>query len=115
MRIEFARGDSYERGFLLKNKATGQPITDVFDDIFFTVKKYATDADYKFQKRMSTGGIVSDGDGHYTVYIAPEDTDQLSFGDYVCDFELMKDGGSYKRTFIGTLKLTQEVTYSGNE
>lgn len=115
MKLEFARGDSYERGFLLKDKASGAPVLDTFQEIYFTVKKYSTDPEYKFQKRLSTGGIVHDGDGHYTLYINPADTNDLPFGEYDCDIEFVKDDGDYKKTFFGTLKLTKEVTYSENE
>lgn len=115
MKLEFARGDSYERGFLLKNKATGEPITDTFEEIYFTVKKYATDSEYKFQKKLTSGGIVSDGSGHYTLYINPSDTNGMQFGEYECDIELLKDSGEYKRTFFGTLVLTREVTDCNNE
>lgn len=115
MKIEFPRGDSYERGFLLRNKTTGQPITDTFEEIYFTVKKYTSDADFLFQKKMTTGGIVHDGEGHYTLYIRPSDTDGLPFGEYICDIELVKDGGEYKKTFFGSLELTRESTASNNE
>jgi hypothetical protein len=112
--IVFARGDSFEKGFLLKNKKTGQPITENYDEIYFTVKKYHTDHEYLFQKRMTTGGIQSDGDGHYTLFILPEDTNGLSFGKYDIDIELRK-GELYKRTFSGTMELTKEVTHQNNE
>lgn len=111
IKIEFARGDSYQKGFILKR--SGQPVTEVFDDIYFTVKKFCTDHDYLFQKRMSTGGIVDDGDGHYTLFIEPEDTNELSFGDYDCDIEVKRTG--YKRTFQGKLTLTKETTHIYNE
>lgn len=113
MNIEFARGDSYERGFVLKDKTSGKPIIEDYDDIYFTVKKSHLDKDFVLQKRMTTGGIVSDGGGHYTLFILPEDTNGLSFGDYDCDIEVRK--GTYKRTFFGGLKLTKEVTHQNNE
>ena len=111
--IEFARGDTYERGFILKSKQTGQPITEIFDDVYFTVKKKHTDHDFVLQKRMSEGGIVYDGEGHYTLYIEPEDTDNLLFEEYDCDIEVKNAG--HKRTFYGKLKLTKEVTHEYNE
>ena len=113
MKLEFPRGDSYERGVVLRNKSTGQPVTDTFDEVYFTVKKKAADSDYLFQKRMTTGGISNDGNGHYTLFIYPEDTNSMAFREYDCDFEFVKD--NYKRTFAGTLKLTEEVTHQNNE
>lgn len=111
IQIEFARGDSYQKGLLLKRG--GEPVTDTFEDVYFTVKKSYSEHEFILQKRMSTGGIVYDGNGHYTMFIEPDDTNGLSFGDYDCDFEFRASG--YKRTFYGKLKLTKEVTHYYNE
>lgn len=113
MQLEFARGDSYERGFILKDATTKQPILTEWDEVYFTVKKLSTDHDFLFQKRMTTGGIVYDGEGHYTLFILPSDTNSMAFGEYDCDIELKKD--NYKRTFYGTLRLMKEVTHAYNE
>lgn len=113
MNITFPRGDSYVRGFVLKDSRTGEPITDAFEEVYFTVKKLWSSTEYQLQKRMSTGGIVSDGDGHYTLFISPEDTNEMKFGDYDCDLEFVKPG--YKKTFCGRLKLDKEVTHQSNE
>lgn len=111
MVIEFARGDTYQKGFLLKQN--GAIVTDTFTDIYFTVKGNYEETDYVFQKKMSAGGISDDGNGHYTLYIEPSDTNGLSFGEYDCDFEFVGEG--YKKTFAGVLKLTKEVTHQANE
>lgn len=112
-KIEFARGDSYEKGFILEDSA-GQPIAEAFDEVYFTVKKSFSDKEYKLQKRQSTGGIVNDGNGHYTLHFAPEDTDRFAFASYDCDIEF-RNGESFKRTFTGTLTLTKESTHRANE
>lgn len=109
--IEFPRGDSYQKGILLKRD--GLPVSETFDDVYFTVKKNHTDYDFVLQKRMSTGGIIYDGDGHYTIFIDPEDTNELPFGDYECDIEVRRSG--YKRTFFGKFKMAKEVTHYYNE
>jgi len=109
--IEMARGDTLAKGFILAR--SGQPVPENFDDVFFTVKKYYSDHDFVLQKRMSTGGIVYDGEWHYTMFIDPEDTNNLAFGDYDCDFEFKRDG--YKKTFYGKFKLNKEVTHYYNE
>ena len=114
MRIEFARGDDYQQGFIIKDKATGNAIIEPFDEVYFSVKKRYTDKDVKLQKRMTEGGIVDDGLGHYTLYILPGDTDDLAFGDYDFDIEFTR-GDDLKRTFTGTLTLLREVTHSRNE
>ena len=114
MKIEFNRGDSYERGFILKNKATGATITTAWDEIYFTVKKYNTDTEFLIQKRLTSGGIVDDGNGHYTLFIEPADTDGMPFGAYVCDIEVV-EGDYYKKTFPGSFILNPEVTHVSNE
>lgn len=111
MKIEFARGDTYQKGFLLKRN--GATVTDQFTNIYFTVKSNFEEADYVFQKKMSTDGIVDDGNGHYTLYVEPSDTNGLAFGEYDFDLEFVADG--YKKTFYGKLILTPEVTHAGNE
>ena len=98
MQIEFARGDSYQRGFIVKRN--DQTVAQVFDHVYFTVKKFYADHDYLFQKTLDNEGIVYDGNGHYTLTIDPEDTDGLAFGEYDFDIELKDDNG-YKRTFSG--------------
>lgn len=113
MLLKFARGDSYEKGFVLRNKSTKQPILTEFNEVYFTVKNHYDDDEYCFQKRMSDGNIVYDGQGHYTLFIYPEDTDGMAIGKYDCDIEFVKE--YYKRTFAGELELTKEVTHVSNE
>lgn len=110
--IEFSRDDSYERGFQLKRN--GEPDTTVFDEIYLTVKKRAFERNAMIQKRLTDGGIVSDGDGHYTVFFRPEDTDGLDFGEYVYDIEVRKD--DFCRTLcVGKFIMGSEVTHRCNE
>lgn len=111
MVIEFARGDTYQKGFVLKQN--GETVTDSFTEIYFTVKENYQDSDAVFQKKMTESGIVDDGDGHYTLYIFPTDTNGLAFGEYDCDFEFVGEG--YKKTFYGKLHLMPEVTHVSNE
>jgi hypothetical protein len=112
--IMFARGDSYEKGFKLQQKS-GTPILTVFDEVFFTVKKDFKDRNYVFQKRMSDGGIVNDGNGHFTLSILPNDTNGLSFGEYDCDLEFVVGENEFKRTYEGKLTLLPETTHQNNE
>ena len=112
MQIEFARGDSYQLGFVATRN--GEPVTDEFDHVYFTVKKCYADHDFLFQKTVANGGIVYDGEGHYTLNIAPEDTNGMEFGDYDFDIEVRNNDG-YKRTFSGKLTLSKETTHWYNE
>jgi hypothetical protein len=111
MVIQFRRGDSYEKGFVLrKNK---QPDPTEYDEIYLTVKKQSTDMRYLLQKRLTTGGIVNDGNGHYTVFFFPQDTDNFAFGSYEFDIEVRKE--NYCRTFCGDFIIDKEITYRSNE
>ena len=109
-KIEFPRGDSYHKGFILKQGDV--QIGDQPDEVYFTVKNNYEERSYLFQKKLSTGGITFDN-GHYVLYIDPQDTDGRKYGDYVFDFEFIFDGK--KSTFCGKLKLTNEVTFVTNE
>ena len=114
MTIEFARGDSYAVGFQLREKDSGTAIDSEFDEIYFTVKRAYTDKEYKFQKTLTGGGIVSDGNGHYTLNFLPEDTATMAFGRYDVDLEFDR-GENFVKTFAGELNLTKETTHSTNK
>ena len=107
-----ARGDLYCFPFCLL--IDGEQSVMVPDNIYFTVKKCFSDAEYLFQKRLSSGTIASDGQGNYWVTILPEDTDGLEFGAYVFDIEVVMLP-RFKRTFPGRLVLTGEATHRCNE
>lgn len=113
MKISMARGDILTKTFTLKN-ADKTVYSDIPDEIYFTVKKYHTDHDFKFQKSLSTGGISNIDTGKYRFTIMPEDTNGLAFGDYDFDIEVIKLPG-LKQTFYGKLFLDKEVTHSYNE
>lgn len=114
MEITMARGDLVSKTFLVRGPDK-QPYTEDFDNIYFTVKRFATDKNYKFQKRLSDGGIIKTNDGEYEFTIMPEDTDNLDFpADYEFDIELVSNG-TIKQTYYGVLHLTKEVTHHYNE
>lgn len=113
MEISMARGDMITRSFKIYG-SDGEPFTEAFDNIYFTVKKFADNEDYLLQKRLSDGGIESAGFGVYQFVIEPGDTDRMPFGDYDFDIELVIDG-RLKKTFPGKFKLTKEVTHLNNE
>lgn len=106
--INMVRGDTSDQEIDIESD-----IDIEFDEMYFTVKKRYSDIQYKFQKRLSDGSIQM-LDGKYYFRIEPEDTNRLSFGDYVCDIEIVKKG-SIIRTFNGVLKLSEEVTTERNE
>ncbi len=118
MMIRMPRGDLRLERFLV-NDLDGE-ITNVdFTEIYFTVKKTSKINSYLFQKKLSSGGIVKLGRGDYQLRIEPEDTDNLSYGNYRFDIQLVFIDSSnqiqIKETFSGDLILTDEVTFRSNE
>ena len=107
------RGDIRLIRFLVNDSDRTTTAVD-FTEIYFTVKKTTKDRLYMFQKKLSTGGIVKLGSGDYEVKIASADTENMSYGDYKFDIELVYED-QLKDTFVGDFILTEEVTFNENE
>ena len=110
--IELIRGDSLSLKFK-RLDAQGQAITTEADEVYFTVKKSYNDTDFILQKTLSD--MTFDNDGTYHISILPEDTEDLMYGKYVYDLEVLV-GTDYKKTIaIGDFIIKEEVTFSSNE
>lgn len=110
LKISLPRGDIRNVNFSVKS---GEEHYSDFTEIFFTVKKTTTDRDIILQKKLSDGSILQDGDV-YSFRLEPEDTNELDYGKYVFDIELIK-GDVIKQTTVGDLMITPEVTFAINE
>lgn len=110
LNITMPRGDIRNIKFCVRDGE--QPKTD-FTEIYFTVKKTAQMTDVLFQKKLSDGTIIPAGDGYFRLTIEAADTEELSYGTYRFDIEVVGDG--IKQTTVGQLKLTDEVTFASNE
>lgn len=108
------RGDYTKKKINILDKTDLNTNID-FNEIYITFKKSTKSQDFLFQKKLSTGEIQKNEDGSYTFEILPEDTNQLKFGDYVFDIELVCSVPKIKQTFLGNLYLLEEVTYALNE
>lgn len=113
LEISMPRGDLYPVYFSVVD-LLDRSVNIEFDDIYFTLKDWYRNQEAIFQKRLSTGEIVDEGHGHFHFMILPEDTENLSFGIYTFDIELVKVG-SIKDTTTGRLELTEESTWRSNE
>lgn len=111
--ITMPRGDLKKCRFWIKNEY-GEASDIEFDEIYFTVKRNFYDQDFIFQKKLSDNTIVKLEDGSYQFVIEPADTNDCAVGRHVCDIEIVEEG-SIKQTVVGTLDLTNEVTYARNE
>lgn len=110
MEIVMPRGDLRVIQFGVSSH--GVPYTDL-DEIYFTVKKSVASKTVNMQKKLSTGDIVLIDD-KFQFTIMPEDTDNLEYGRYVFDIEVIKTG-VIKETSVGSLTLTSEVTFADDE
>lgn len=113
MRISMPRGDIKLVRFVI-NDSSGAVAEAEFTEIYFTVKKTTREVNYEFQKRLSTGGIIKVTTGEYQVKIEPEDTGNMSYGNYKFDIQIVLDD-KLKETFLGDFILTEEVTFNENE
>lgn len=88
------------------------------DEVYLTVKKNFTDTEPKFQKSLTGGTITKDSLGVYKTVIMPSDTDDMSYGRYVFDIEVIKGDRSapdFKTTKVGEFIIDNESTFARNE
>lgn len=108
--IEMPRGDIRKVRFNITSK--GSSFIDC-DEIYFTVKSSTTSNKIIFQKTLSGGDIVLGDDNYYHFTIRDTDTNDLSYGTYRFDIEIV--GIDIKQTTVGILRLTDEVTFAADE
>ena len=105
--INMCRGDTNDIVFSIRADDFELSIAE----IYFTVKRYPNDKKKLIQKRLSSGEIAYYEDLNcYKFRIEPSDTNQLSFGKYVCDIEISTENNDIVRTFNGILYVDKEVT-----
>lgn len=113
MKITMPRGDIKWQRFIIKTPE-GEPSSLDFTNVYFTVKKKASDRISLFQKSYKRGEIYKIGPGDYQLKIAPKDTKKLAVGNYKFDIQISyKD--LLKESFVGDFVLQEEVTYCENE
>ena len=108
--ITMPRGDIRNVKFCVRS---GDQMRTDFTEIFFTVKNTARAVNFIFQKKLTDGDITLGEDNYYHMVIASADTDAMDYGSYRFDIEVVGEG--IKQTTVGTLKLTDEVTFATNE
>lgn len=111
--MELIRGDTLKLKFLRKNKK-GEIITTKPDKLYFTVKTNYYSKNYLFQKVLGKDIIYSEQDNYYRFTINPDDTNNLSYGFYVYDIEVVT-GSIVKTIAKGNLDIKEEVTFVENE
>ncbi len=111
LKIEMVRGDYKKVGLRIKNADLLK-----FDEIYITFKNNHYTDNAIFQKKLSSNEITKNDKGNYNFEILPPETEKLDYGTYVFDIVLFKeDNPKIKKTFLGELELTKEVTFACNE
>lgn len=106
------RGDTAKYYFQRKD-ADGNVITTLPESLYFTVKKNYRVDEYLIHKTLADM-TFDDTDFSYHFTIEPKDTDDLKYGAYVCDIQVVQDG--IKTTiFKDEFVLEEEVTFITNE
>jgi len=113
MMIRMPRGDIRLVRFIVNNPDGTQTDID-FTEVYFTVKKTSKERPFQFQERLSTGGITKVNLGEYQVKIEPEDTANMTYGNYKFDIQFVYED-QLKETFVGDFILTEEITFNENE
>ena len=99
--ISLTRGDT-ARITLTVKQADGKDYDYSADTVLFTIKKNVHAADAILQKTVTDG----------VVYIAPADTAELAYGDYVYDVQLTTQAGDVCTVIVpAKFRLTDEVTW----
>ena len=113
MDFEFPRGDTFLFKFRLKDKNGEEIVLQAGDKLYFTVKKNAKSTDRIIQK-TTPSGITYDS-GYYHITIDSNDTAEQNYGTYQYDIELKTASGVVKTLILGSITLTDEITFKGDE
>lgn len=109
--MEFTRGDTHFVKFKRIN-SSGNDIEIEPKAMYFTVKHNEYDEEFIFQKTIDN--FHKDENNFWHFVIKAEDTENLEYGDYFYDLEVITD--DYTKTIAkGEITLTKEVTFKGNE
>jgi hypothetical protein len=109
--MRIIRGDSKTFIFQRKNK-NGEVIVEKPDKMYLTIKQNEYEKQALIQKTFDDG-IRFEEDTYYVDFV-PEDTDGLSFGEYVYDIEII-NGDIVKTIKKDTFVIESEVTHKENE
>ena len=101
--IRLTRGDTARLSVPIKNLVNNDEyIMESDDELYFTVKKTAKDAEPLLQKVIK---------GSNTIHIKPEDTKTFSFGKYKYDAQLITASGDvYTVIEPTTFEVMEEIT-----
>lgn len=109
--MKIIRGDNKTFTFQRKD-ADGKVITEKPNKIYLTIKQNEYEKQVLIQKTFDDG-IRFENNTYYVDFV-PEDTDNLNFGEYVYDIEIIN--GDVKKTIKKDIFVIEsEVTHKENE
>ena len=114
MDFEFPRGDTKLFKFKLQDSEGKELSLTSSDRLYLTAKKSSNSTEIAFQKTLNDG-IELKEDAYYYVIINSQDTASLDYGTYGFDIEVKTATGIVKTLLIGSMTLTEEFTFKGDE
>lgn len=113
---EFTRGDTtLLKKFRIKDK-NGEVLNLTSNEqLYFTLKTDANSKNVILQKTIGNG--IEFKDGYYHIIMETNDTNELPYADYQYDIELKSiyPKEIVKTIINGTITLTDEITWKGDE
>lgn len=95
-------------------KKNNEAVKEKADKVYFSVKCNYKDDEVVFQKTLDNGITFNEETGVYTIELLPNDTNELCFGDYDYDIEIIRNG-KVDTPLMGVFKIGKEVTHKCNE
>lgn len=112
MDFEFTRGDTQFIQFQLKDGMENPIELTLEDNLYFTVKQNRNSKKILIQKKYPD--TIQYVDGYFYFTLESEDTSNLPYGTFQYDIEL-KSGDYVKTLGLGTISLTDEITFKEDE
>ena len=112
MDFEFIRGDTQVIKFQLKDGEGNLVQLGLTDNLYFTVKQNSNSEEVLLQKTYPND--IKYVDEYYIFTITSEDTSSLAYGSSSYDIEL-KSGDYVKTLGMGSMTVTDEITFRGDE
>lgn len=111
MNIIMTRGDTYSKCFEIEYEGEKQDL----ETVYLTCRSSYDNPDKVFQKSLGNGiEKVSDEEKLiYRIRIAPEDTEDLRYGDYYYDLEIGLNGDKFT-ILKGILRIEPDITKEAN-
>ena len=109
--MEITRGDYKSFRFERKNK-NQEVIMEKPEKMYLTIKNNSYENKALIQKTLDNG--IEFENGVYRVIFLPEDTENMAFGEYIYDIEVINDDKP-KTIKIDKFLVNEEVTHKENE